>query len=211
MGNFNRGDRFGGKKKFGNDRGFDRGDRPAMHQAVCAECGKNCEVPFRPSGDKPVYCSDCFGKKEGSGGNNRFERRDSGRPSFGEKPMFKAVCDKCGKTCEVPFRPTGDKPVFCNDCFVRGDKGGSNRGGGGDYQKQFEMLNNKIDNILRILSPKTAIDKTVKEVKPAIKVEAIPVEKKNESKKVEPKKAGAVKKAVVAKKPVKKVIAKKKK
>jgi CxxC-x17-CxxC domain-containing protein len=209
MGNFNRGDKFGGKKKFGNDRGFgrgDRGDRPAMHQAVCAECGKNCEVPFRPSGDKPVYCSDCFGKKEGSGGNNRFERRDSGRSSFGDKPMFSAVCDKCGKNCEVPFRPTGDKPVFCSDCFVRGDKGGSGNAGGSDQKKQFEMLNNKLDSILRILSPKTAIAKTSNEVKPVVKAVVKPVEKKSEA-----KKEVAKKKIVAPKKAVKKVAAKKKK
>jgi len=31
-----------------------------MHDAVCSSCGKNCQVPFQPSGEKPVYCSDCF-------------------------------------------------------------------------------------------------------------------------------------------------------
>ncbi len=31
-----------------------------MYPVVCAECGKNTEVPFQPRGDKPVYCSDCF-------------------------------------------------------------------------------------------------------------------------------------------------------
>ena len=33
-----------------------------MFPATCAECGKNCEVPFEPRGDKPVYCSDCYRK-----------------------------------------------------------------------------------------------------------------------------------------------------
>jgi len=33
-----------------------------MFPAVCAECGKNTEVPFEPRGDKPVYCSDCYRK-----------------------------------------------------------------------------------------------------------------------------------------------------
>ncbi len=38
-----------------------------MHKAVCADCKKECEVPFKPSGDRPVYCKDCFSKhKEGS-------------------------------------------------------------------------------------------------------------------------------------------------
>ena len=33
-----------------------------MYPAVCAECGKDCEVPFEPRGDKPVYCSGCYSK-----------------------------------------------------------------------------------------------------------------------------------------------------
>ncbi|MFC1911679.1 CxxC-x17-CxxC domain-containing protein [Chloroflexota bacterium] len=33
-----------------------------MFPAVCADCGKETEVPFEPRGDRPVYCSDCFRK-----------------------------------------------------------------------------------------------------------------------------------------------------
>ncbi len=33
-----------------------------MFPVVCAECGKDTEVPFEPRGDKPVYCSDCYRK-----------------------------------------------------------------------------------------------------------------------------------------------------
>ncbi len=44
----------------GNDRGgYGRANRE-MFSAVCAECGKETSVPFRPSGDRPVYCSECF-------------------------------------------------------------------------------------------------------------------------------------------------------
>lgn len=42
--------------------GYGGGPRE-MHPAVCAQCGKDTEVPFRPSGDRPVYCSDCFSKR----------------------------------------------------------------------------------------------------------------------------------------------------
>lgn len=38
------------------------GSRRQMFPAVCAECGKDTEVPFEPRGDKPVYCSDCYRK-----------------------------------------------------------------------------------------------------------------------------------------------------
>jgi CxxC-x17-CxxC domain-containing protein len=40
-------------------RGHDRGSRE-MFSATCARCGREAQVPFRPSGAKPVYCSDCF-------------------------------------------------------------------------------------------------------------------------------------------------------
>ena len=33
-----------------------------MYDAVCAECGSPCQVPFEPREDRPVYCSDCFRK-----------------------------------------------------------------------------------------------------------------------------------------------------
>jgi CxxC-x17-CxxC domain-containing protein len=34
-----------------------------MSDAICAECGKPCKVPFQPREDRPVYCSDCFSKR----------------------------------------------------------------------------------------------------------------------------------------------------
>ena len=43
-------------------QGFDRGSRE-MHKSVCADCGKECEVPFRPTGDRPVYCQECWVKR----------------------------------------------------------------------------------------------------------------------------------------------------
>jgi CxxC-x17-CxxC domain-containing protein len=46
-------------KRYGNSN---YGSRRQMFHAVCAECGKDTEVPFEPSGDRPVYCSDCFRK-----------------------------------------------------------------------------------------------------------------------------------------------------
>ncbi len=50
---------------YGSDGGS-YGSRPPreMHPVVCAECGKDTEVPFKPTGDRPVYCSDCFNKNK---------------------------------------------------------------------------------------------------------------------------------------------------
>jgi CxxC-x17-CxxC domain-containing protein len=42
--------------------GYGRAPRE-MYPAVCAQCGKDTEVPFQPRGDRPVYCSDCFRKQ----------------------------------------------------------------------------------------------------------------------------------------------------
>lgn len=53
------GDRAGGRSY---DRGGDRGGDRQMHQTICSECGRSCEVPFKPTGSKPVYCSNCFNK-----------------------------------------------------------------------------------------------------------------------------------------------------
>ena len=57
----------GGSMGF-NQGGGGFGGRPReMHKAVCAECKKECDVPFKPSGDRPVYCKDCFSKRKDSG------------------------------------------------------------------------------------------------------------------------------------------------
>ena len=50
----------------GGGGGYDRGSRE-MHKAVCAECKKECEVPFKPSGDRPIFCKECYSKKKDSG------------------------------------------------------------------------------------------------------------------------------------------------
>ena len=53
-------DRGGNRGGFGGG-GF--GGPKEMHKAVCAECGQECEVPFKPSEDRPVYCRECYRKK----------------------------------------------------------------------------------------------------------------------------------------------------
>ena len=60
----NRGGGFGGGSGFGGG-GF--GGPREMHPAVCAQCGKDTEVPFRPRGDRPVYCSDCYSQQRDRG------------------------------------------------------------------------------------------------------------------------------------------------
>jgi len=50
---------FGGRSGGGGGRGFSSGPRQ-MFPATCASCGQQTEVPFKPSGTRPVYCRDCF-------------------------------------------------------------------------------------------------------------------------------------------------------
>ena len=53
-------------------------------QVVCAECGKECEVPFKPSADRPVYCRECFAKRKGGGsfGDENREFNQKKKPFF---------------------------------------------------------------------------------------------------------------------------------
>lgn len=39
--------------------------------------------------------------------------------NFGPRKMYKATCDECGKECEVPFKPTEGRPVYCRDCYMK--------------------------------------------------------------------------------------------
>ena len=134
--------------------------------------------------------------------SGRFDRRGSGRDRRSERhEMHQAICDKCGKDCEVPFKPTQGKPIYCSDCFKNKSKeAGSRSGFGGPSGKpidnaNLDKINEKLNRILKILESKPAIGKPkkTKEEKPK-KIEEEPkleyagsVEKKKPKKK-KPKK-----------------------
>jgi CxxC-x17-CxxC domain-containing protein len=42
----------------------DRNNARTMYTAICADCKKECTIPFKPSGDRPVYCKDCFSRRK---------------------------------------------------------------------------------------------------------------------------------------------------
>ena len=138
-----------------------------------------------------------YNRNSRSGGGD-YRRRDSG-----QRQMHKAVCDECGQNCEVPFKPSGDKPIYCSSCFESKGGGGSNRSsrtfGGSSYGKQdntnkqlleqVSSLNKKLDRILRVLESGTDNKEIIepkrvekKEVKKEVKEE--PKEEKKEVKKV---------------------------
>lgn len=102
MSNFNRENRSSGGRKFGG--------RTQMHRATCSNCGKDCEVPFRPTGEKPVYCRECFNKEGGNNAKRSFGRNNN---RFSDR------------------RPA---PSMDNE--------------------QLKSINNKLDQIIRLLTPK---------------------------------------------------------
>lgn len=112
------------------------------------------------------------GGRGGGSGRGGFSR---GRSSFGggrgddrgPREMFKTICSNCGKECEVPFRPTNGKPVYCSDCFEKmgGARSDAPRQERSDFRPQqapvsapnnaqLEALNTKLDRIIGLLEPK---------------------------------------------------------
>ena len=62
-----------------------------------------------------------FGGHGRGGGRGGSGGRFGGR-GFGPREMHKATCSDCGKECEVPFKPTEGKPVYCKDCYMKKKK-----------------------------------------------------------------------------------------
>ncbi|WP_227765203.1 zinc-ribbon domain containing protein [Zhaonella formicivorans] len=85
----------------------------------CKECGSTFVFSageqefFAEKGfqNDPSRCPSCRAnrKKQNSGGS-------AGRPRQ-SRELFTTTCSSCGAQTEVPFKPTGDRPVYCRDCF----------------------------------------------------------------------------------------------
>ena len=115
MGNFDRGNRSGGDRggnRFGGGNGGYRGGNSGGFNRG----GGN----FRGN----------------SGGGFRGGRGGGGNGGWQEK--FEAVCDSCGKLCEVPFKPTGEKPVYCNDCYKKINKSNNDIYGNGNRSRSYD-------------------------------------------------------------------------
>ena len=115
-----------------------------------------------------------FGGSDSRGGfNKRDSRARSGGRDFdrprrdGGLEMHEATCYKCGRQCEVPFKPMGSKPVYCTGCFKKeGDSGDSfsspretysapresfSAPKGKDYSAELKQINEKLDKIMKAL------------------------------------------------------------
>lgn len=169
-GGFNRG--FGGKS-FGAGKRFGDRDtgRPAMHKAICNQCGAACEVPFRPSGERPVFCSNCF-KGQGNAGprSNKFGAERQQRSHFGDKQMSgKAFCDHCSKQSETAAKDSKE------------------------IMEQIKFLNAKLDRLTSMLISDVLVENIEKSrIKKELVVKKV-VKEKNKTK-VASKKSSAKKK-----------------
>ena len=112
----------------------------ASEQAFYAEKGftdapkrcKPCRQARKAQRNAGSYGDDSYGGGGGSsyggvgGGGSSYGGGGGGGSSYGgggggyDRPprqLYDAVCADCGKTAQVPFQPTGSRPVYCNDCF----------------------------------------------------------------------------------------------
>ena len=116
MGNFNRDNRSSGRRDFRRRDFGQRGGDRQMHRAVCSNCGKECEVPFRPSGDKPVYCNTCFEKNNRGTDSRKFGDRNYGKSSFEDReskqPQYNEQFNKLNaKLDKILAMLTSDLPL----------------------------------------------------------------------------------------------------
>lgn len=174
MKNFSRGKGYGGRE---------RRDTPQMHKAICADCGRNCEVPFKPSRDKDVYCNNCFSREN----NYREEGRN----------MYKATCSDCGRSCEVPFKPSKGKEIYCNDCFGSDHTSHANKPVQSNDKQ--DLIIAKLDKIIALLQSQNTTKEVSISAKPqkeeAIKKEIKKIVSKKESSKTSAKKTPVKRKA----------------
>jgi CxxC-x17-CxxC domain-containing protein len=94
---------------------------------ACTDCGQQfvftaSEQDFyaQRGFTDPKRCAPCRNVRKGAraeGGPSRSGGYGAGGYERGPREMFPATCSRCGKSTEVPFRPTNGKPVFCSDCF----------------------------------------------------------------------------------------------
>ena len=70
---------------------------------------------------EPKRCPSCRAARKASrpGSAHAASRPSGGRRDRPARQMFSIVCDDCGQTAQVPFKPSGDRPVYCRDCYER--------------------------------------------------------------------------------------------
>lgn len=83
-------------------------------QIQCKEC--NSEFVFT-EGEQEFYKEKGFENEPQRCPSCRQSRKQSRRNNRESRQMFSTVCSECGVETEVPFEPSGDKPVYCRECY----------------------------------------------------------------------------------------------
>ncbi|MBR9675427.1 hypothetical protein GOV05_00270 [Candidatus Woesearchaeota archaeon] len=104
--------------------------------------------------------------KRGFKSNSFFEGKTRGRKeehsdwkpprsrSSRDFELTQVTCASCGDKCEVPFKPTSNKPVFCKDCFSKQDKPSSNKSFNKVSENDLDIINEKLNKIMKALKIK---------------------------------------------------------
>ncbi|MDQ3811925.1 MAG: zinc-ribbon domain containing protein [Chloroflexota bacterium] len=107
---------------------------------TCRDCGQaftfsSGEQDFYAARgySEPSRCPDCRAQRKaeraGPGGGYSSGGGYGAGAGRGPRTMYSATCSGCGREAQVPFQPSGGKPVYCSDCFQQ--RGGASRGGYG--------------------------------------------------------------------------------
>ncbi len=80
----------------------------------CKECGQ--EFVFTAN-EQEFYANKGFQNEPGRCPSCRATRKQQRGGGGGPRQMYSVVCSNCGANTQVPFKPSGDRPVYCRDCF----------------------------------------------------------------------------------------------
>jgi len=85
---------------------------------TCRDCGR--EFVFSAS-EQEFFAEKGFTNEPGRCPECRAARKQQNRGGFGrpQREMYAATCASCGAETQVPFRPSGDRPVYCRDCYTK--------------------------------------------------------------------------------------------
>lgn len=133
---------FGGGERrksggFGGDRGGRGGGSSELFKATCSACHKPCEVPFRPNGDKPVYCSACFNMK------SRDEERGSAPREYGNRDNTRSARPEYAKPRREYAPQRDEAPRVVKDTGLE------------DVKRQLVTIESRLNRILDLLNPPT--------------------------------------------------------
>lgn len=79
---------------------------------------KDCTEEFTfTAGEQEFYATKGFENDPSRCQSCRSAKRQQRNGYRANRQMYNVTCDGCGIETEVPFKPTGDKPVYCRTCF----------------------------------------------------------------------------------------------